>query len=75
MLPVTEVVVFLASARSPDPEYLLPIGAKWLIGEKQIPERKVMPWQEDVSQKVVNSNPSWQKISYLEILLCNLYIV
>ena len=26
-----------------------------------------MPWQEDASQKVGNSNPSWQKIISLEI--------
>ena len=39
------------------PEHHLPIGAKQSMRVMQIPERKVMPWQEEMSWKVVSSNP------------------
>ena len=35
----------------------LPIGTKGLIGNLQISVRKVGPWQEDLSKKLVGSNP------------------
>ena len=33
-------------------------GVKGSFGEAQIPVRKVMPWQEDASQRVIGSNTS-----------------
>ena len=39
------------------PEHQLPIGAKQSMREMQIPVRKVKPWQEEMSWKVVGSNP------------------
>ena len=38
-----------------------------LIGEIQIPVRKVMPWQEDTSRKVVGSNPGAAQVCSHEI--------
>ena len=35
----------------------LSYSAAAINGEAQIPGRKVMPWQEDTSQKVLGSNP------------------
>ena len=60
MLPMTSVVVYVASARS-----WLPIVAKWSIRLMQIPIRKIMPWQEDASQTAVGSNPAAGKGFFL----------
>ena len=50
MLQVTTVVVSITSARPPRV-----LATKRSIGELQIPVRKVMPKQDQMSQKVVGS--------------------
>ena len=55
MFPVSIWVVLVTAQRSP--EYGLPIGAKWLIREMQIPARKLFPKQVNMSKKALGSNP------------------
>ena len=38
-----------------------PIRGKWLIGEVELPIRKVTHWQEDANLNVIGSNPSTSK--------------
>ena len=38
-----------------------PVRAKWSNREMQTPGRKVMPWQEDSSQKIMGLNPGVSK--------------
>ena len=52
MLPVTLVVALVTTAKSPI-KLATCKGQSDLTREVQIRERKVMPWQEDKSQKVI----------------------
>ena len=75
MLRVAEVAVFVTSPGSP--EYWLPIGAKLSMGELQIPERKVMPRQEDMNLKIVCRFESWcwQRVTIQKVNLYNQLVV
>ena len=55
MLTVTTFVIFVTSARCH--AILATNGGKVFDGGFQIPVRKVIPWQEDMSQEVKGSNP------------------
>ena len=62
MLPVTRELFVESSAGT---DHWLPIEVKWLMGEMQIPTKKVMPWLEDLSRKVVGSIARASKGFYL----------
>ena len=57
--PVTTVVVLVTSARSPRG---LATNRGKVIRYMEIYVRKVMPWYEDTSNKVVGSNPITSKL-------------
>ena len=62
MLLVTRELFVVSSAGT---DQWLSIEVKWLMGEMQIPSRKVMPWLEDLSRKVVGSIARASKGFYL----------
>ena len=68
-LLVTTNVVFKMSASSPR---VLADRGTVIVRRYRIPVRKVMPWQEDTSQKVLGSNPSSCK-GFFQIFICTLH--
>ena len=55
------------------------MGAMWATGELRISVRKVIPWQDNTSQKVMGSNPCLGNGFFLQNLYssdieCKLYI-